>query len=197
MDTFNIFDQIRSELDDFFNTKIKIAETVDPNGKRKGGFKYSQWETLQNIEFVDNSKFITGDKDSEGQTKFFLNTASFRKDVASKNIALGVKNFNFIPEEGQPEEPVIIARKKFRKWAKDNELAEKINDTEDRFPKYGTIVGKRCGKSIEIVPLITIRNQQDAKCLNDADYVILEHNDMGRHEMEEYPDWDLTRLDLS
>lgn len=196
MDTFNIFDQIRSELDDFFNTKIKIAETVTPDGKRKGGFKYSQWETLQNIEFVDNSKFITGDKDSEGQTKFFLNTASFRKDVASKNIALGVKNFNFIPEEGQPEEPVIIARKKFRKWAKDNELAEKINDTEDRFPKYGTIVGKRCGKTIEIVPLITIRNQQDAKCLNDAEYVILEHNDMGRHEMEEYPDWDLSKLDL-
>ena len=196
METFNIFGQIRGELDYFFNKKIKIAETILPDGKRKGGYYYSQWETLQNIEFVDNSKFITGDKDSEGQTKFFLNTASFRKEVASKNIALGVKNFNFVPEEGQPEEPVIIARKKFRKWAKDNELSEKINETEDRFPKYGTIVAKRCGDEIEIVPLTKLRNEHDAKCLDDSKFVIEEHAEMDISEMEEYPDWDLTQLDL-
>ena len=196
MDTFNIFAQTRSELESFFNDKIKIAETITPNGKRKGGFKYSQWETLQNIEFIDNSKFVTGEKDAEGQTKFFLNTASFRKGVASKNIALGVKNFNFIPEEGQPDEPVIIARKKFRKWAKDNELSEKINDTEDRFPKYGTIVAKKCGKNIEIVPLIKLRNQQDAKSLKKSRFVIEEHTDMDLDEMSEYPDWDLSQIDL-
>lgn len=197
MDTFNIFGQIRSELDDFFTGKVKIAETVTHDGKRKGGFKYSQWDTLQNIEFVDNSKFITGDKDSEGQTKFFLNTASFRKEVASKNIALGVKNFNFVPEEGQPDEPVIVARKKFRKWSKDADLSDKINETEDRFPKYGTIVGKKCGKTVEIVPLLKLRNQQDAKSLNEAEYVIIEHNDLSRHEIEEYPDWDISKLDLA
>lgn len=195
MDTFNIFKQVQTELDDFFNRKIKIASAV-VDGKEKGGFEYSQWDTLQAIEFVDNSKFLNGVKDKEGQTKFFLNTASFRKEVASKNIDIDVKNFNFIPEDGQSNYGAIIARKKFKKWAKDNGLSDKINETVDRFPKYGTIVAKRVGNEIEIIPIGTLRNQQDAKCLKDASYVIEEHEGMCKSEMEEYKGWDVSKLSL-
>lgn len=193
--TFNIFEQVRTELDDFFTNKVKIASAV-VDGKEKGGFEYSQWDTLQAIEFVDNSKFLNGVKDREGQTKFFLNTASFRKEVASKNIDIDVKNFNFVPEDGQPEYGAIIARKKFKKWAKDNGLSDKINDTVDRFPKYGTIVAKKVGKEIEIIPLGKLRNQQDAKCLEDASYVIEEHEGMCKSDMEEYKGWDTSKLSL-
>lgn len=195
MQTFNIFQQVRDELDDFFTEKVKISSAMI-DGQVNGGFDYSQWDTLQNIEFVDNSKFITGEKDAEGQTKFFLNTASFRKEVASKNIDIDVKNFNFIPEDGQAEYGAIIARKKFKKWAKDNGLSDKINDTVDRFPKYGTIVAKKVGKDIEIIPLGKLRNQQDAKSLEDATYVIEEHTDLNMHELEEYKDWDTSNLKL-
>jgi hypothetical protein len=192
---FNIFQQVKEELDDFFTQKVKIGSAV-VDGITKGGFDYSQWETIENIEFVDNSKFINGEKDKEGQTKFYLNTASFRKEVASKNIDIDVKNFNFVPEEGQPEYGAIIARKKFKRWAKDNGLSDKINDTVDRFPKYGTIVAKRIGKELEIIPLSKLRNQQDAKCLEDASYVIEEHTDLNIHELIEYKDWDLSDLKL-
>lgn len=192
---FNIFQQVKEELDDFFTEKVKIGSAV-VDGITKGGFDYSQWETIQNIEFVDNSKFINGEKDKEGQTKFYLNTASFRKEVASKNIDIDVKNFNFVPEEGQPEYGAIIARKKFKRWAKDNGLSDKINDTVDRFPKYGTIVAKKVGKEIEIVPLAKLRNQQDATSLEDASYVIEEHTDLNIHELMEYKGWDLSDLKL-
>jgi len=195
METFNIFSQIESELTDFFRTKIKIASAVI-EGQVMGGFKFNQWQTLQNIEFIDNSQFINGVKDREGNTKFYLNTASFRKEVASKNIDIDVKNFLFVPEEGQPEYGAIIARKKFKKWAKDHGLSDLLNDSVDRFPKYGTIVAKRVGKNITITPLGKLRNQQDAKSLATATYVIEEHTDMSRQDFEEYPDWDLDELDL-
>lgn len=195
MQTFNIFQQVRDELDDFFTGKVKIASAMI-DGQETGGFEYSQWDTLQNIEFVDNSKFLKGEKDAEGQTKFFLNTASFRKEVASKNIDIDVKNFNFVPEEGQAEYGALIARKKFKKWAKDNGLSDKINDSVDRFPKYGTVVAKKVGKEIEIVPLFKLRNQQDAVSLEQANYVIEEHTDLNKHELEEYKDWDTSKLSV-
>ena len=195
MEPFNIFSQVQGELEDFFTEKVKIASaTVD--GRITGGFPFSQWETIKNIEFVDNSKFMNSVRDKEGQIKFFLNTASFRKEVASKNIDIDVKNFNFVPEDGQPEFPAIIARKKFRKWAKDEGLSDKINDTVDRFPKYGTIVAKKVGKDVVIVPLGKIRNQQDAKSLATASYVIEEHTDLCKSDFEYYPDWDTSEIDF-
>lgn len=195
MDTFNIFTQVQGELKDFFEKKIKIGSAII-NGVEKGGYEYSQWETLQAIEYMDNSKFLSSDRDSEGQQKYYLNMATFRREVASKNIDIDVANFKFIPEEGQAEAGAIIARKKFRKWAKDQGLSEMINDTVDRFPKYGSIVMKKIGKEIEVVPLLKLRNQQDAECLEDASYVIIEHNNLNRHELEEKEGWDISELDL-
>lgn len=195
MDTFDIFSQVTEELGDFFRTRIRIASAV-VEGQTTGGFRYNQYQTIQNIEFVDNSQFINGAKDREGNTKFYLNTASFRKEVASKNIDLDVKNFLFVPEEGQSEYGAIIARKKFKKWAKEHGLSDLLNDSVDRFPKYGTIVAKRIGKTIEITPLGKLRNQQDAKSLATATYVIEEHTDMTRQDFEAYPDWDLSELEL-
>jgi hypothetical protein len=195
MKTYNIFSETRKELKDFFEKKIKIASAV-VGGKEIGGYEYSQWETIQNIEFVDNSKFLKGDLDSEGQQKYYINMASFRKEVASKNIDLDLKNFLFIPEEDQSEYGTIIVRKKFRKWAKDNLLSEKLNDSVDRFPKMGTVVCKRVGKEIEIVPLIKLRNEQGADSLKKAKYVIQEHTDMTLSDMEDMPDWDTSELEM-
>lgn len=195
MENFNIFGQVKSELKDFFEKKIKIGSAV-VDGKEIGGYEYSQWELLQTIEYMDNSKFLSGDRDSEGQQKFYLNMATFRRETASKNIDIDVSNFKFIPEEGSSEFSSIIARKKFRKWAKDRGLSKLLNESVDRFPKYGTIVMKRVGREVEIVPLLKLRNQQDAKSLEDASYVIVEHSNLQRHELEEKKGWDLTQLDL-
>jgi len=194
METFNIYSQVQAELKDFFTKKIKIGEAI-VDGRPTGGYEYSQWDTLQTIEYMDGSKFLSGERDSEGQQKFYLNTAVFRREVATKNIDIDLKNFLFIPEEDKSEKGTIVVRKKFRKWAKDNGLSEMLNESGERFPKYGTLVGKRVGKEIELVPLMKLRNQQDAKTLKDASYVIQEHT-LTKHELEDYKDWDISNLDL-
>jgi hypothetical protein len=195
MQTFSIFTKTKEELKDFFDKKIKIGGAVI-DGKEKGGYDFSQWETLQAIEYIDGSKFQKGDRDSEGQQKFYLNKASFRKEVASKNIDLDLKNFLFIPEEDQSEFTTILVRKGFRKWAKDNGLSDKLNSSVDAFPKYGHIVAKRIGKEIELVPILKLRNDQSAESLAKAKYAIIEHNDMCLNDMEEYKDWDTSELDM-
>jgi hypothetical protein len=195
MQTFSIYSKVRDELKDFFEKKIKIGGAV-VDGKENGGYEFSQWETLQAIEYIDGSKFQSGDRDSEGQQKFYLNKASFRKEVASKNIDLDLKNFAFIPEEDQYEDGSILVRKRFRMWAKDNGLSDMLNESVDDFPKYGHIVAKRIGKEVELVPLMKLRVDQKAENLKDAKYVILEHSEMTLKDMEEMPDWDTSGLDM-
>lgn len=195
METFNIFGKVKEELKDFFEKDIKIASAV-VDGKEIKGYSYNQFKRLQAIEYMDASTFLTGDRDTEGQQKFFINKASFYREVSSKNIDIDVKHFNFIPEEDESENGIIILRKKFRRWSKEQGLSEKINDSVDRFPKYGSVVGKKVGKEIEIVPLLSIRNQQDAKTLNEASYVIIEHNGMTYSKMAKFPNWNLKELDM-
>lgn len=195
MDTYNIFTQTQADIKDFFETKIKIGGATK-NGKIEGGYEFSQWDTLQNIEYIDASRFLSGDRDSEKQQKFYLNIATFRREVASKNIDIDVANFKFIPEEGSEEFGAYIARKKFRKWAKEQGLSKMLNESVERLPKYGSIVMKKVGKEIEIVPLLKLRNQQDAECLEDARYVIIEHSNMTKQELEENKGWDVSKLDM-
>ena len=195
MQTFNIFGKVKEELKDFFEKDIEIAGAV-VDGKKIKGYSYNQFKRLQAIEYIDASTFLTGDRDSEGQQKFFVNKASFYREVSSKNIDIDVKHFNFMPEEDESENGTIILRKKFRRWSKEQGLSEKINDSVDRFPKYGSVVGKKVGKEIEIVPLLSIRNQQDAKTLNEASYVIIEHNGMTYSKMSKFPNWNLKDLDM-
>ena len=195
METFNIFTQVQSELKDFFEKKIKIGGATK-DGRTTGGYEFNQWDLLQDIEYMDASRFLSGDRDSEGQQKFYLNMATFRRETASKNIDIDVSNFKFIPEESSSEFGAIIARKKFRKWAKDEGLSEMLNDTVERFPKYGTVVMKKAGKTIEIVPLLQLRNQQDAVSLKEASFATIEHPNLAYHELEENKGWDLSGLEL-
>ena len=201
MNNFNIFAQLDSELHDFFNNTVHIAGTANNSGakyltKNTSGYEFSQWQTLNLIELYYNSKFESGLLDSEGQRKTFFNIVKFRSDVASKQIDIDVKDFVFVPDEGASVWPAYFLGHRFRKWAKEKGFGETINQLVDVFPKYGTVVAKRVGNTLERVPLLNIRNQQDAKSLQTASYVIEEHRDMFYHEMEAIKGWDVSQLSM-
>ena len=189
---FNIFARLQEELDDYFTGKIKIGQGSKQS--KRSPYEFSQFDTLETIDYYCGSKFERGEKDTDGTPKIFLNLVSFRAETASKNIDLDVKDFTFIPESDDSIYGALLLRKLFRRWAKEKYFGEMINDMVDDFPKYGTIVVKRAGRDLQRVDLCTLRNQQDAESLNEARYVIEEHKDMLRSDMEAYKDWDLTDL---
>lgn len=192
MKAFNIFAQVDKELKDYFEGKITIGGG-NKKSKRKP-YEFSQYDTVEVIDYMSNSKFESGDKDENGQQKFYINEVDFRREVASKNIDIDVKNFAFIPEEDKSEYGAIFLRKMFRKWAKQNNFGEMINDMVEIFPKYGSLVIQKKGKEIEIVPLQKLRVKQDAKDLQTAQYIILENSCMTMSDMEKYKDWDTEGL---
>lgn len=191
---FNIFAQTRKELDSFFTEKLKLFDVQDSKGvatlsKTPSYHLYSQWETVNLIELYYNSKFQSGPYDKEGQRKVFLNIGRFRADVASKMVDLDTKDFVFIPDNASSIWPSYFFSKDFKQWSKDNFFGELINDTVERYPKYGTVVLKRLKDKLEPVPLRNLRNQQDCKTLKEADFVIEEH-EYSKSQLSEFEEWE-------
>ena len=200
MNSFNIFAQLNKELADFDQEKIYIAGSEDSqdlsrlSGTEKG-YVFSQKETLNTIELYYNSKFESGDIDSEGQRKVFLNICKFKSDVASKQVDLDVKDFVFVPDEIGSEWGAYFLNKKFRQWAKRNFFGKLINEVVIDYPKYGTAVIKSVGDELVRVPLKNIRIKQSAKNIQEAEYFIEVHDKMSLYEMNELG-WDTKDLDV-
>lgn len=198
---FDIVSQIQSELEDFNNSTVNIANPSSDGSvstlSQKGGYQFSQKDTINTIDLYYNSKFESGAIDSEGQKKYFLNICRFRQEVAEKQTDIDVKDFLFVPELDTAEYPAFFMTKAFRQWAKKNKYGKIINALNHDYSKYGSCVAKLVGDEIERVPLNTLRNQQNAECLEDASYVILEHKGMSMSEVKKHKGWDLSGLDLN
>jgi hypothetical protein len=194
---YNIFSQTLKEIEDF-NNPIKIADTKGSPDSVKflstgnKGYLFSQKDTLNLIDLYDNSKFETSPKDSEGQEKIFLNIGNFRRKVAAKQIRLGVKDYLFIPDDYASIWKAWFMARQFKVWSRENNQGELINELEENFPKYGTIVTKKVGKKVERVNLKSLINTQDAKSLKEAatsgGYVIETH-EFSKYELKKFKDW--------
>lgn len=198
---FDIFGQIKKELQEFKDEKIYIAGSDNSENARyllreNKGYFFSQYDTVNLIELYYNSKFETGAIDSEGQRKLFLNICAFRSDVASKMIDLDTKDFVFIPDDNSSKWGAWFIQKEFKSWARESYFGEFLNDLVENYPKYGTLVVKKVGKKLERVPLRTLVNQVDAKDLKTATHVIEIHQNMTRQDFAKYPDWDTKGLVL-
>jgi hypothetical protein len=198
---FNIFDQLQTELDEFYKGKVHIAGTQGQGDakylkKEDGGYTFSQWETINLIELYYNSKFESGPTDSEGQCKVFLNISRFRADVAAKQTDIDVKDFVFVPDDNASTFGAFFLTKQFKGWARKRQFGSVINELNQDFSKFGSCVAKRVGSNIERIPLNSLIVQQDAKSLKTARYVIQKHEDMTYDEMEAMKNWDVTDLDI-
>lgn len=193
----SVIGALKKEIDDFFNTSIKIAGNGKNNplkdgflsGKNSGGYDFNQYQMLDLDDLYLNSKFETGEKDSEGQDKLFLNVVKFRKDVARSQTDIDVKDHLFIPEDGYSVYGAYFMNKEFKQWSKVSEYGAVINELNDDRNKYGTCVGKRIKDEIHRLPLKSLINPQDAKTLKEAfsnGQSIIEVHEMTWFELMKY-----------
>lgn len=202
MINFSISTQIKSELDEFYTKKVVLARLNQNESVRylkseqNSGYYFNQADTIAKIDLNTASQFEDGPLDSLGMRKMFMNVTTFRVEVAAKQTDIDLKDFKFTPEDGTNPWPTFFCQRDFRIWAKDNAASEMVNEFVESFPKYGTVVGKKVGKTIEFMPLQLLRNEQTAKSLQSARYVIEEHPDMYRWDLDEMKAWDKTGLQL-
>lgn len=202
---FTIFSQLNEELEDFESNKVQLFNHRNSQrdlrrlSKVNNSFLYSQRETIELIDLYYNSKFQTGEIDSEGQRKVFLNICQFKVDVAQKMIDLDVKDIIFIPENSSSRWQSWFLAKEFMVWTQDNNFSEFLNDISVDMPKYGSVVVKNVKGKLHRVPIHNLKNSQDAKSLDDAHYVIEEHRYKLYKLKEEAEEngWDISNIDIN
>lgn len=190
--------QTRSEVSDFLTTRIPI--TVLPSeqtGGREFTYDFSQREVLAIIDLYWNSQFKSGPYDKEGLQKIFLNVGKFRTEVAVMQIDIDIANYRFLPVGTDLWGPWLMSRD-YHQWAVDHDFGQTINNLGDDLPRYGTCVTKRVGDDLLRVPIARLMNTQNAPSLKAAALsggFVIEALDMTPYEMEQYPDWNLDKVD--
>lgn len=201
---FDLFAKLQEHITDFDEGGFYIAgqpksEVAYKHSRKgeKGGYYFSQKDTLESIDLASASKYKKGLKDTEGQRKTFINIVNFYRDVMKMKININVSNYIFEPLDLEYTWPVWLMARKFGVWAEENSYDDLIDEYGHDLATYGTTVSKRLKDCTERVPLRTLRVTQSAKTLCDAaltgGYVILEE-DRHYNEMTGYPGWQIKDL---
>eukprot|EP00916_Digyalum_oweni_P018261 GHVL01030664.1.p1 GENE.GHVL01030664.1~~GHVL01030664.1.p1 ORF type:complete len:613 (-),score=36.32 GHVL01030664.1:489-2327(-) len=196
---YDIFTELEKEIDDFDKEgfylvgkpKSEVAYKGSKKGE-KGGYYYSQKDTLESVDLADASKYKKGIRDEEGQRKTYLNIVSFYRDVMKMKININAANYIFEPTSLDYTWPVFLMGRKFSSWSQEESYDDQIDEYGHDLSTYGTAVTKRCVGNTERVPLRTLRNTQSAKTLYDGcingGYAIIE-DEKHYNSMTDYPDW--------
>lgn len=138
-----IFAQIRNEVKSYEDT------TLDQNPS----YASTMPRLLRLIDLYENSKFLEGDADESGLKRFFYNIINFRVALEVAHTDIDSKDIKFIAEIGQSHYPVWLLQKEFAYWVKDKGLSQLWNEMCEAKTKYGSVVVKKVGNELVVVPL--------------------------------------------
>lgn len=171
----NIFQQIRDERADFLQNEIEVVP----------GYNFSQYNNIKKIHLYYTSHYEKGDyEDINGvlRKKIFHNLSSWRCEVATKMIDMDVKDFILVSNDHSTDWNVFLLEKELKVWLKKNEMGQILNEISRLLPIYGSVVIQKTKEGAVIQDLRYFYNDQSAKSLNDARYILkrmlLSHQDM-------------------
>ncbi len=162
----NIFAQTRQEVYDFVNNDIKIVD----------GYSFNQYQTIKKCHLYYNSRFVTGDLDSNGRKKIFLNVVKAPCKVGSRFLNFDTKNIRLISNTRNSEMATFLLEHELKNWMKKNKVAVTLNSLAELSPKYGSSVIKKTKKGADIVDLRRLVLDPTVDTITNSRFVILEHN---------------------
>ena len=162
----NIFAQIRQEVYDFVNNDIKIVD----------GYSFNQYQTIKKCHLYYNSRFVTGDLDSNGRKKIFFFFFKAPCKVSSRFLNFDTKNIRLISNTKNSEMATFLLEHELKNWMKKNKVAITLNRIAELSPKYGSSVIKKTKKGADIVDLRRLVLDPTVDTITNSRFVILEHN---------------------
>jgi len=174
----NIWEQIEENISERKN----IALGCNPI------FAESHGEILELIDLYWVDKFRDNARDSLGFLRPFYNVVENPSLVSSKMIDIDTKDVRIIAEEGQSYYPAWLFGKDLRLWMKVKKFGQLLNEIIYDWPKYGSIVLKKAGDEVSLVPIGNLYMEPGAETLINSAYVIEKH-DYSPAELRK-KDWD-------
>lgn len=157
---------INKEIRDFQTKQISIVP----------GLFYNQYDTIQNIFFVYNSKFRSGDIDDEGDRKYFYNIVKNPCKVFTKAIDFDTKNIRILTAGGGDPLKTWFMERDLKFWMRDKQFGKVLNRIFKELPIFGSVVLKIVDGTPYFVDLRNFVVDQSAENLDLANHKIEIHN---------------------
>ena len=157
---------IQQEVKDFETQNVQIVD----------GLFFNQKETLEKIYYYYNSQFLSGDRDNEGDKKYFYNIVKNPCKVTTKAIDFDTKHIRIQTAGGGSSQKTWWFERDLKFWMKDQNFGKVLNRIFDELPKFGSAVLKVINGQPYFVDLRNFVVEQAADTLNDSAYIIESHN---------------------
>jgi len=153
------------------------------------------------IDLIDNywvSRFRDNQKDELGFLKPFYNIVVNPTQVAAKMIDLDTKDIQIKAEDGQSYYPAWLFQKELVIWMKDTNFGKILNEIIYNLPKYGSVVLKKVGNDVQLVPLQNLVNNPTVRKLTD-DLIIEVHEVTPERfsQLAEKHDWEIDEVKVN
>ncbi len=146
--------------------KVKITE----------GYDFDHFDTINKIELYRASKFKSGDSDSLGNKKYFMNIVNAPAGNVTKNVDLDTADITIRADDGTNAFKAELYREKLKEWLEENRIGILLNRISENLPIYGQVVLKNLkDKKIEFTPLRYLYRDPGILGLQNSMYVIQHH----------------------
>lgn len=162
----SIVKQLQKEVDEF-----QAGEPIEIVSR----YFHRQYDTVDKIIRLYNSKFEKGELDSEGFRKYFYNIVRNPCTVSTKAVAFDVSDIQVTAAPGSSYRKAWIADRDFKYWAKTQNLPLIMSRVFHELPIFGSVVLKKVKGKWRFVDLRNLINEQQADSLDRAEYVIEQH----------------------
>ena len=164
--TTSIFAQIRQEVYDFVNNYINIVD----------GYSFNQYQTIKKIHLYYNSRFVSGELDSNGRKKIFFNVVKSPCKVASRFLNFDTKDIRLISNTKDSEMATFLLEKELKNWMKQNKVAITLNKLAELSPVYGSVVIKKTKNGADLIDLRRLILDPTVDTITNSRFVEIEHN---------------------
>ena len=161
-----ILKQINIEKYDYENKDIQIVP----------GFSFNQNDTIEQIYFYYNSKFKTGDIDSEGDRKYFYNIVRNPCKITTKAIDFDTKHIKIQTAAGSDSLKTWFFERDLKFWMKDKQFGKVLNRIFEELPIFGSVVLKMVDGIPYFVDLRNFIIEQASDTIKQSNFVTEIHN---------------------
>lgn len=128
-----IIDATNNIIGSYYNDTVSIVD----------GLEYSQFETIKQIEYYINSRYLSGSKDSLGRDKPFFNIVNAKVNTSITATDVDTKDINVYAENPGAFDKSFLIQREVNEWMKENEFGITLNEMIETRAKYGGLIVKK------------------------------------------------------
>ena len=172
-------------------TELKQIDSDYQNGTIQitDGLTFSQNEMIRLVEFYSSSKFLNGNKGSNGRDKPFYNIVNSMVDTAVVATDIDTKDIRVEADEEGSYDKSFLFNHEIYNWMKETNFAKSLNEIGETRARYGGVVVKKCKEKgeemkVEVVAWKNLVTDQ----VDILGGVIIEKHYMTPYELREKKD---------